>query len=78
MLLSVEAWKKDNMITPDPFPPPPGEIPGDVEIGRILQTGKSVKLTIKELLQGTLISGRSGAGKSNLAFYIVRQLCGEE
>jgi hypothetical protein len=75
MILSAEAWAKDNRMEPDPFPPPADEIPGDVEIGIVLQTGKRVGLSVRELLQGTLICGRSGAGKTNLAFYIVEQLC---
>ncbi len=74
-MLSAEAWSKDNPIKPDPFPPPAEEIPGDIEIGIVLQTGKRVTLSVRELLQGTLICGRSGAGKTNLAFYIVEQLC---
>jgi hypothetical protein len=74
LLFSAEAWEKDNRVSPDQYPPPQDEIPGDVEIGKVKQTGKSVRLLINEFMQGVLISGRSGAGKTNLLFHLVLQL----
>lgn len=62
-------------VDPLPFPtlPKPEEIGGEIPLGTTL-TGTQVGLQREEILQGILITGRSGAGKTNLNYVIAREL----
>ncbi len=63
-------------LSPDPFTPsPPGnEVDGHIRLGRVRQTGGLFGLLLEELKEHTLITGRSGCGKTSIIYLIMGQL----
>ncbi len=60
----------------DPFAPNPtgNDIDGIIKIGKVRNTDAPFGLNLDELCQHTLITGRSGAGKTTLIYIILIQL----
>ncbi|HYE03144.1 MAG TPA: DUF87 domain-containing protein, partial [Phycisphaerales bacterium] len=56
--------------------PPEGVIRGRFHVGRVLYESEKWEAGLREseLIQHALICGRSGSGKSNLAFHLMSQL----
>jgi predicted transcriptional regulator len=64
------------MLNPDPFSPNPKgfDVDGPVRIGKVKTTGAPFGLTLEELNQHTLITGRAGSGKTTILYLIALQL----
>lgn len=73
-LLELRVMKK--IISPDPFYPLPegSEINGEIELGKVGDTGTSFGLSLDEMTQHILIAGRSGSGKTTLIYNMINQL----
>jgi hypothetical protein len=60
----------ENILAPDPFVRLTADIPGDVILGRAIQTGHFVAIYEHEAVQHILILARSGGGKTTLILAI--------
>lgn len=65
-----------DIFTPDPFSPNPSgeDVIGQILIGKVRQTGVPFGLNLEELNEHTLITGRTGAGKTTIIYLILYQL----
>lgn len=65
-----------DIFTPDPFSPNPSgeEVIGQILIGKVRQTDVPFGLNLEELKEHTLITGRSGSGKTTIIYLIMLQL----
>lgn len=66
----------DKILTPDPFEPNPtsNEVDGEIKIGKVRQSGVPFGLNLEELKEHTLITGRSGSGKTTIIYLMMLQL----
>lgn len=64
-----------NLLSPDPFKPYPedDEVDGEIKLGVCPETSAIFGLNVIELMQGTLIVGRPGAGKTTLTYNIIQR-----
>jgi len=72
----LRAKLKVRQKFPDPFEPNPLDknVDGEVSIGKVRQTDASFGLHLEELKQHTLITGRSGCGKSSIIYLMMLRL----
>ncbi len=63
-------------IHPNPFEPNPDNnaVDGDLRLGNVKYSGANFGLNLHELGEHTLITGRSGAGKTTLIYIMLSQL----
>ncbi|MFP4107155.1 MAG: ATP-binding protein, partial [Phycisphaerae bacterium] len=78
-LLAVRHLDQGYQPDRSPFPPPPRELAGrgDVTLGQVTYAGKELfpfSLRADRLKEHMLICGRSGSGKTNLTFLLMRGL----
>lgn len=64
-----------NLLTDDPFRPHPqdDEVTGEIKLGVCAETSAVFGLNLEELMQGTLIVGRPGSGKTTLTYNIIER-----
>lgn len=64
-----------NILSPNPFMPFPedDEVYGEIKLGLCPETMAVFGLNFDELMQGTLIVGRPGAGKTTLTYNIIER-----
>ncbi|MBU0477675.1 DUF87 domain-containing protein, partial [bacterium] len=64
-----------NLLSPDPFMPYPedDEVAGEIKLGVCPETMAVFGLNVNELMQGTLIVGRPGAGKTTLTYNLIHR-----
>lgn len=78
-LLAAKHLKKDYHPDRSPFPPPERKIAtaGNIGLGKVIYAGKELypfALKKDRLKEHILIAGRSGSGKTNLAFVLMQNL----
>lgn len=64
-----------NLVSPNPFKPYPedDEVAGELKLGVCADTSAPFGLNFNELMQGTLIAGRPGSGKTTLTYNIIQR-----
>ena len=64
-----------SVLSPDPFMPYPedNEVDGEIKLGLCPDTHAVFGLNLNELMQGTLIVGRPGSGKTTLTYNIIQR-----
>jgi KaiC/GvpD/RAD55 family RecA-like ATPase len=64
-----------NLLSPNPFMPYPedDEVDGEIRLGLCAETLAVFGLNLGELMQGTLIVGRPGSGKTTLTYNIIQR-----
>lgn len=75
LLRMIKPTVIHNLLTDDPFRPHPedDEVTGELNLGLCAETSAVFGLNLDELMQGTLIVGRPGAGKTTLTYNIIQK-----
>lgn len=75
LLLLLEPKLAGIILTPDPFRPNPehDEVEGPIQLGLCNETSALFGLFPEELMQGMLIAGRPGIGKTTLCYRIIEE-----
>lgn len=75
LLQMIKPKAVHNLISPDPFSPSPedDEVDGEIKLGSCPETLAEFGLNFDELMQGTLIVGRPGSGKTTLTYNIIQR-----
>ncbi|MEK6728012.1 MAG: DUF87 domain-containing protein, partial [Candidatus Omnitrophota bacterium] len=75
LLRMIKPTVIHNLLSPDPFSPYPedDEVDGEIKLGVCPETSAIFGLNVIELMQGTLIVGRPGAGKTTLTYNIIQR-----
>lgn len=75
LLQMIKPQVIHNLLTDDPFRPHPedDEVIGELNLGVCAETSAVFGLNFNELMQGTLIVGRPGSGKTTLTYNIIQR-----
>lgn len=75
LLQMIKPQVIHNLLTDDPFRPHPedDEVNGEIKLGICAEKSAVFGLNMEELMQGTLIVGRPGSGKTTLTYNIIQR-----
>ncbi|MBN2368810.1 ATP-binding protein [Candidatus Woesearchaeota archaeon] len=75
LLRLLQPYIVKDALSPDPFSPGPeaSEVDGEVRLGLSHPDSRIFGLNLVELMQGTLIVGRPGAGKTTLTYNLIEK-----
>lgn len=75
LLQMIKPKAVHRIVSPDPFMPHPedDEVDGEIKLGLCAETAAIFGINFDELMQGTLIVGRPGSGKTTLTYNIIQR-----